>query len=173
MDNIEETYQHPAISCTHQFDLSDFEALAIYLSQQLHLTVEMIYERSHFLCNKTIHFHEDAEKCHLITRKSSLIPEIKYELVLNEFRFIIYEDFIEVTVEITIDYFHILQLHKQNLLLKIEPFQTILKQLKILGIPTIYFCVFEEFKLGLKENYCWKNVLSATKKCSYNFELEI
>jgi hypothetical protein len=173
MNNLEETYQHPAISSTHQLDLSDFEGLATYLSQQLHLTIEMCFDRSSILYNKIIHFQDGFEKCRLIERKSSLIPELKFELVQNDFRFIIYEDFIEVTVSITIDYFHILQLHQENLLLKIEPFQTIFNQLKTLGIPTIYFCVFKEFTLLEKENYCWKNVLPATKRCSSNFELEI
>ena len=102
-----------------------------------------------------------------------MIPELKFELVQNEFRLIIYEDFIEVAVKITIDYFHILQLYQENQLLKIEPFQTIFNQLKILGITTINFCVFEEFRLLEKEKYCWRNVLSATKRCSSNFELEV
>ena len=173
MNNLEETYQHPAISCIHQLDLSDFEVLAKHLSRQLHLTIEMCFERSPFLYNKTIEFQEGVEKCRLIERESSLIPELKFELVQNEFRFIIYEDFIEVAIDMTIDYFHILQLHHENQLLKIEPFQTIFNQLKILGITTIYFCVFEEFRLLEKENYSWKNVLSAIKRCSSNFELKI
>ena len=173
MNNLEETYQHPAISCPHKLDLSDFEGLATYLSKQLHLTIEMCFDKSPILYNKTIHFQDSFEKCRLIERKSSLIPELKFELVQNEFRFIIYKDFIEVAVKITIDYFHIIQLNQENQLLKIEPFQTIIKQLKILGVPTIYFCVFKEFKLREKENYCWKNVISANKRCSSNFELEI
>ena len=79
MNNLEETYQHPAISCIHKLDLSDFEGLAAYLSQQLHLTIEMCFDKSPILYNKTIHFQDVFEKCRLIERKSSLIPELKFE----------------------------------------------------------------------------------------------
>lgn len=173
MTNLEETYQHPSIACIHQLDLSDYKGLAAYLSQQLHLTIEMSSDCSPILYTKAIPFQDGFEKCRLVERKGSLIPELKFEFIQNEFRLIIYEDFIEVSVEITIDYFHILQLHQENQLIKIEPFQTIFNQLKILGISVIYFCVFEEFRLGEKENYCWKNVLLATKRCSNHFELDI
>ena len=88
-------------------------------------------------------------------------------------KFIIYEDFIEISIEITLDYFHLIQLYNENQLLKIEPFKTIFNQLKIIDINEIHFFVFDEFRIGQNKNYCWENVISAINKSDKKFVIEI
>lgn len=173
MNNLERTYQHPGITCKHQLEISDIEGFAWNLSSRLLLNIEIHYHSSLLLKNKTIKIDGIHGKAYLIERYRSIIPEIKLELDQKEFRLIFYEDFIEISLEITIDYFHLLQLIKENQLIKIEPFKTIFNQLKALKINEIYFCVFEEFKIEESKNYCWKNVNLAINKCSNNFVLEI
>ena len=38
MNNLEETYQHPGITCKHELNISDFETFANELSQKLNLS---------------------------------------------------------------------------------------------------------------------------------------
>ena len=173
MINIEETFQHPGIICKHNLNISDFETLAIELSQKLHLNIEMLYDRRSILYDKTISINGITEKGFLRERISLLIPEIKYELVQEEFRFIIYEDFIELHIKIPIDYSHLLLLKNEDQLTKIELFKKIINQLKILGIDKLHFFVFGEFELGKNKNYCWKNVIPAINKCNNHFEIII
>jgi hypothetical protein len=173
MSISKDTFQHPAISCKHQLDLSNIQKLAKDISSRLLLNIEIHYHSSSLLSNETISIDGISKKVFLIERYRSIIPKIKLELVQKEFRLIVYEDFIEISLEITIDYFHLLQLNKENQLIKIEPFKTIFNQLKTLKINEVYFCVFEEFKIEENKNYCWKNVNSAINKCSNNFILEI
>ena len=173
MNNLEETYQHPGITCKHELNISDFETFANELSQKLNLNVEMRYHRSSILYNKTISKDEITEKAYLEEKYCSFIPEIKYEFIQKDFKFIIYEDFIEISVEITLDYFHLMQLYNENQLLKIELFKVILNQLKILGINEIHFFVFDEFRIGQNKNYCWENVISAINKSDKKFVIEI
>uniref|UniRef100_UPI004049D709 hypothetical protein n=1 Tax=Flavobacterium sp. TaxID=239 RepID=UPI004049D709 len=154
-------------------NISDFETLAIELSEKLHLNIEMLYDRSSILCDKTISINGVTEKGFLRERISLLIPEIKYELVQEEFRLIIYEDFIELHINIPIDYSHLLQLNNEDQLTKIELFKKIINQLKILGIDKLHFFVFGEFELGKNKNYCWKNVIPAINKCNDHFEIII
>lgn len=172
MNNLEETYQHPGITCKHELNISDFETFANELSQKLNLNIEMSYHRSSILYNKTFSKDGIKEKAYLEEKNCSLIPETKYEFVQKDFKFIIYEDFIEISIEITLDYFHLIQLYNENQLLKIEPFKTIFNQLKILDINEIHFFVFDEFRIGQNKNYCWENVISAINKCR-NFSIKI
>ena len=60
MNNLEETYQHPGITCKHELNISDFETFANELSQKLNLNIEMSYHRSSILYNKT--FSKDGIK---------------------------------------------------------------------------------------------------------------
>lgn len=172
MNNLEETYQHPGITCKHELNISDFETFANELSQKLNLNIEMSYHRSSILYNKTFSKDGIKEKAYLEEKNCSLIPETKYEFVQKDFKFIIYEDFIEISVGITLDYFHLIQLYNENQLLKIEPFKTIFNQLKFLDINEIHFFVFDEFRIGQNKNYCWENVISAINKCR-NFSIKI
>ncbi|MFM7895032.1 MAG: hypothetical protein ACKO8L_03655, partial [Flavobacterium sp.] len=143
------------------------------LSQKLHLNIEMLYDRRSILYDKTISINGITEKGFLRERISLLIPEIKYELVQEEFRFIIYEDFIELHIKIPIDYSHLLLLKNEDQLTKIELFKKIINQLKILGIDKLHFFVFGEFKLGENKNYCWNNVISVINKYNNRFEIII
>ena len=173
MNNLEESYQHPGITCKHELNISDFETFANELSQKLNLNVEMRYHKSSILYNKTISKDGITEKAYLEEKYCSFIPEIKYEFIQKDFKFIIYEDFIEISVEITLDYFHLMQLYNENQLLKIEPFMTIFNQLKILDINEIHFFVFDEFRIGQNKNYCWENVISTINKSDKKVVIEI
>ncbi|MCO6174318.1 hypothetical protein NHF50_04600 [Flavobacterium sp. NRK F10] len=173
MNNLKETYQHLGITCKHELNISDFKTLANDLSQKLHLNIEMVYDSSSILFDKTISINGVTEKVFLRERISLLIPEIKYELVQEEFRFIIYEDFIELRIKIPIDYSHLLLLKNEDQLTKIELFKKIINQLKILGIDKLHIFVFGEFELGENKNYCWKNVIPAINKCNNHFEIII
>lgn len=173
MINIEETYQHPGIIGKHELKVSEFENFANELSQKLHLNIEMRYHDNSISNNVITSSEKTNEKGYLLQRIGKLIPEIKYELVQKDFRFIIYEEFIEISLEITLDYSHLLQLNNEDQLTKIELFKKIINQLKILGIDKLHFFVFGEFELGKNKNYCWKNVIPAINKCNDHFEIII
>lgn len=173
MNNDEYTHQHPGIHCEHDLNIPDFETFARELSQKLNLNIEMRYQRSPFLYNKTISRDGTTEKAYLEEKCGSLIPETRYELGQNEFKLVIFEDFISVDIEITVDYLHVLQLYNENILLEIELFKTIANQLKKLGINEIHIFGFDEFEIGQNKNYCWKNVIAAIKKCDNNFVIKL
>lgn len=173
MNNLEETYHHPAITCKHQLEVSDFEALASDLSNRLHLNIEIHYDSSALLQNKTISINGVTQKGILTETYHSYIPESVCVLQLKEVKFVIYEDFIEISTGMTLDYFHLLQLNQKKELNTIEFLKSIFSQLKAIGIDEVYFCVFKQFKLKEKSNYCWKNVESAILQCNNHFVLEI
>ncbi len=173
MNNLEEPYQHPAITCKHKLDVSDFEALASDLSNRLHLNIEIHFDSSALLQNKTIRIDGVTQKGILTETYHSYIPESVCVLQLKEVKFVIYEDFIEISTGITLDYFHLLQLNQEKQLIKIEFFKSIFNHLKALEIDQVHFCVFNEFKLSENSNYCWRNVKSAILNCKNHFVIDI
>uniref|UniRef100_UPI0031391201 hypothetical protein n=1 Tax=Flavobacterium psychrophilum TaxID=96345 RepID=UPI0031391201 len=106
-------------------------------------------------------------------KKSSMIPEIRYELRSNDIVLIIYGDFIEIVFELTLDYFHLLELNKKNELKEIELFKTFFNQLKSLGIDEVHFGIFAEFEKDEGFTYCWKNIYRIMSKYDNYFKLEI
>jgi hypothetical protein len=173
MNNLEETYQHPAITCKHQFNVADFETFAIELSNRLHLNIEIHYDSSALLQNKTISIDGVTQKGILTETYHSYIPESVCELALKEVKLIIYEDFIEIYIRMTLDYFHLLELNQEKQLNTIEFFKSIFNHLKALEIDQVHFCVFNEFKISENSNYCWRNVKSAILNCKNNFVIDL
>ena len=173
MNKFEDTFQHPFIVCKHELDISNFEDFAIFLSNRLGINIEMHNSDNSNSYIKTIGIDGIAETLKLKEKKSSLIPEIRYELRSDDVVLIIYNDFIEIVFELTIDYFHLLELNKKEELKKIELFKTLFKQLQLLGIDEIHFVVFDEFELGDNLKYYWKNVYQTMLKCENYFKSEI
>jgi hypothetical protein len=173
MNNFDETYQHPTISCKHQLDISDFEKFAIYLSNKLQMDIEMKYHRRSLEKDKVIEFFGSIEKAYLIDKFDSLIPETKFILQLKDVNLVIYEDFIEFNFGFELDYFHLFRLHLENKIKTIVFFQNLFKQLKTLGISELHIGVFSEFNLGSNVNYSWTNVLSELLSKTKYFVIEI
>ncbi|GEM_PF-6543834 len=172
-NNYNETYQHPAISCKHQLDISDFEKFAIYLSNKLQMNIEMKYHRRSLEKDKVIEFFGSIEKAYLIDKFDSLIPETKFQLQLKDVTLVIYKDFVEFNFGFTLDYFHLFQLHQENKLKSIFFFKNLFNQLKSLGVNEVHFGIFSEFNLGKNLNYTWSNVLPEMSKKSNYFVLQI
>ena len=173
MNNMQEIYEHPSISCKHHFDVSDFEKFAIYLSNKLQINIEMNYHSRSLEKDKVIEFRGSNVKANLIERFKALIPETKFEFHLKDVKLVIYEDFIEFNFGFTLDYFHLFQLHEENKIEDIVFFKNLFKQLKTLGIRELHIGVFSEFNLGSNVNYSWINVLSELSNKTNYFVIEI
>lgn len=156
MDTFEDTFQHPVIVCAHNLDVSDFDSLASQLANRLTLNVEM---QNHKNCDlKTIYNSNAIDKVQLIEKKSSILPDMRYELVLNEVSLIFYDDFIEICITFELDYYHLLKLYQKNELKTIIFFNTLFNQLKLLGIEEVHFGIFVESANGKNFKYCWENI---------------
>lgn len=173
MNKFEDTFQHPFIVCKHQLNISNFEDFAIFLSNRLGINIEMHNSDNSNSYIKTIGIDGIAETLKLKEKKSSLISEIRYELRSDDVVLIIYSDFIEIVFELTIDYFHLLELNKKEELKKIELFKTLFNQLKSLGIEEVHFGVFDEFEKDEGFTYCWKNIYRIMSKYENYFKVAI
>lgn len=173
MNNLKEVFQHPTIVCQHQLDIFEFELFAIELSNRLCLDIEMYNYTSSNSYIKTIINNKAKGIKTLKEKRSILIPEIKYELKLDEISLMIYNDFIEITFDNNLDYFHLKQLNDQHKLVNIGFFSNFLNQLKLLEIDEVYFGVFIEFDLDKNLNYSWKNVHSEISKKNNFFKLTL
>lgn len=149
-------FKHPIIVGAHKLKLSNLEQLAKDLAIKLNATVEI--ESSEGLII-TFESKKPIYTGRLIQRNSTLMPQLKYELNLDEFKLIIYEDFIEILFLFDVDYFHLYDLSKKDELKKIDTFHRTFAILNILGIKEICIGVFDEFGNGKKIKYKWKNVL--------------
>ena len=156
MDTFEDTFQDPVIVCTHNLNISDFDSFANQLVNGLTLNVEMQNHKNSYL--KTIYNSDAIYKVQLIEKKSSILPDMRYELVLNEVSLIFYDDFIEICISFELDYYHLLQLYQKNELKTIFFFNTLFNQLKLLGIEEVHFGIFSEAANGQDFKYCWGNI---------------
>ena len=95
----------------------------------------------------------------LIQKNFNLIPQLKYQLNLDDFKLIIYEDFIEILFLFDVDYIHLYDLSKKDELKKIDTFYRTFAILNILGVIEIFLGVFDEFGKGKEIKHKWKNVL--------------
>ena len=171
MDTFEDTFQHPVIVCAHNLDVSDFDSLASQLANSLALNIEMQNHKNSYL--KTKSYTNATNKATLIERKSTLISNMKYELVLSEISLIFYDDFIEINISFDLDYFHLLQLYQKNELKKIILFNTLFNQLKLLGIEEVHFGIFAESANGEDFKYCWKNIFQDLSNSHNHFQLAL
>jgi hypothetical protein len=169
MNKFEDTYQHPLIVCKHELDLSDIETLGELLSKQLKLTIE-IDDKLFF--KKRIYNPIVKGEARLIALKSSLIPEKRFHIQLDEIVLFIYTDFIEIKFDIPLDYFHLSELNSRNELLEIELLKIFFGQLKSIGIDEVHFGIFSEFEKDEGFTYCWKDIYRIISKHENYFTLK-
>ncbi|MFN8326206.1 MAG: hypothetical protein U0T80_10775 [Flavobacteriaceae bacterium] len=170
MNKFEDTYQHPLIVCKHELDLSDSENLGEFLSKQLKLTIE-IDDKLFF--KKRIYNAIGTGEARLVSVKSTLIPEKRFHLQLDEIVLFIHTDFIEIKFDIPLDYFHLSELKSRNELLEIDLLKNFFGQLKSIGIDEVHFGIFSEFEKDEGFTYCWKNIYRIMSKYDNYFKLEI
>ena len=92
---------------------------------------------------------------------------------MNDLILFIYDDLIEINLDLTIDYFHLLELNEKVEIKEINLFKTFFNQLKSLGIDEVHFGIFDEFEKDAGFNYCWKNIYRIMSKYDNYFKLEI
>ena len=148
-------FKHPIIVGSHKLKLSNLEQLAKDLALKLNATIEIESNEGLII---TFESKKLLNIGRLIQRNSTLMPQLKYQLILDEFKLIIYEDFIEILFLFDVDYFHLYNLSKKDELKKIDTFHRTFSILSILGIKEIYIGIFDEFGNGKKVKYKWKNV---------------
>jgi hypothetical protein len=171
MNKFEGTYQHPLIVCKHELDLSDIEILGKQLSKELNLTIEI---DDNLLSKKRIYNPIGiGNEASLTAVKSLLIPEMQYNLHLDEVALFIFTDFIEVKFDIPLDYFHLSELNNRKELLEIELLKRFFSQLKAIGINEVHFGIFAEFEKDEDFTYCWKNICRILSKYENYFKLDI
>jgi hypothetical protein len=149
-------FKHPFIVGSHKLKLSNLEQLAKDLALKLNATVKIESQEGLII---TFESKKPIYKGRLIQRNSKLTPQFKYELILEEFRLNIYEDFIEVLFRFDVDYFHLYDLSIKDELKKIDTFHRCFAILNIFGVKEIYIGAFNEFGKGKKIKYKWKNML--------------
>lgn len=149
-------FKHPFIVGAHKLKLSNLEQLAKDLAIKLNATIEIESNEGLIITFKS---KKPVNTGRLIQRNSTLMPQLKYELILEEFKLIIYEDFIEILFLFDVDYFHLYELSKKDELKKIDTFHRSFAILNILGVKEINIGVFDEFGKGKKIKYKWKDVL--------------
>ena len=149
-------FKHPIIVGAHKLKLSNLEQLAKDFAIKLNakIEIESIDELTiTFESKKPIYTGQ------LIQKNFNLIPQLKYQLNLDEFKLIIYEDFIEILFLFDVDYIHLYDLSKKDELKKIDTFYRTFAILNILGVIEIFLGVFDEFGKGKEIKHKWKNVL--------------
>ena len=171
MNTFEDTFQDPVIVCAHNLDVSDFEYFACQLANRLILNIEMQNHKNSYL--KTIYNTSAINKAQLIEKKSSVLPDMRYELVLNDVSLIFYDDFIEISISFDLDYYHLLQLYQKNELKTIFFFNTLFNQLKLLGIEKVHFGIFSEAANGEDFKYCWENIFQDLINNHNHFKLTL
>lgn len=149
-------FQHPFIVCNHKLKLSSLEQLASQLALKANLTV-LIEKEDGFKI--TFEPSNSIYNTKLKITSTTMIPQLKYELLLDDFKLFLYSDFIEILITFKVDYYHLLDLHKRNELTGFDFFQDFFGLLHTFGAKEIYFAIFEEFGNGKKFKYKWKNVL--------------
>lgn len=171
MDIFEDTFQHPVIVCSHNLDLSNFEDFANQLSNKLILTIEMRNNKNFYI--KTVEFSNAPDRAKLIRKESSLIPGLKFELILDEYSFLFHDNFIEIITYFEIDYFHLFLLHQKSELKEILLFSTLFNQLKILGIEEVLFGVFADTANEDNFHYCYENISRDISNSRSYFKLKL
>ena len=171
MNKFKDTYQHPLIVCQHNLNIKNIEKLGKNLSTFLKLNIEIDDKKSSI--NKSINNPTGNGYARLILMKSLILPEKKFHLQLNEKVLFIFVNFIEIKFDITLDYFHLLELNEKKELKKIVLIETFFNQLKSLGIDEVHFGVFAEFEKDEDFTYCWNNIYRILFKYDNYFKVEI
>lgn len=149
-------FQHPFIVCHHKLKLTSLEQLGRHLAVKSNLTIQIVNEDGFKI---TFEPPKSIYSSKLKISSSSSIPQLKFELLLNDFRLIFFEDFIEILMNFKVDYYHLLDLHKRNELKEFMFFVNFFEILNSFGVKEIYIGIFEEFGNGKKFKYKWKNVV--------------
>ena len=149
-------FQHPIIVGAHKLKLSNLEQLAKDLALKLNAKIEIESKEELIITFKT---KNPIYTGRLIQKNFNLIPQLKYQLNLDDFKLIIYEDFIEILFLFDVDYFHLYDLSKKDELKKIDTFHKTFAILNILGVKEICIGIFDEFGKGKEIKHKWKNVL--------------
>ena len=149
-------FQHPIILCPYKLKFSSPELFGRHLALKSQLTLQVENEDG-FKIN--FEHPKATYKTKLKFSSTSNIPQLKYELLLDDFKLFFYEDFIEILFKLKVDYYHLQDLYKRDDLQEIEFLKVLFELLKTLGVKEIYFGIFEEFGNGKQFKYKWKNVL--------------
>ena len=149
-------FKNPFIVGAHKLKLSNLEQLAKDLALKLNATIKIESNEGLII---TFESKKPVNTGRLIQKNSKFMPYLKYELILEEFILIIYEDFIEILFLFDVDYFHLYELSKKDELKKIDTFHRSFAILNILGVKEICLGVLDEFGIEKKIKYKWKNVL--------------
>jgi hypothetical protein len=163
-------FKHPFVVCRHRIKIKNLEQLAKELALKLNLKVTAEFEDRFKI---TYEAPTSKGLARIMERKSRLIPQLKYELHLNDFKIIIYEDFFEIVFKFEIDFFHILGLHQKKQLKEVSFFKEIFNLLSLICISEIYIGIFEEFGKDKKIKYTWKNVFRELSKTSQTFIVQL
>ena len=162
-------FKHPFIVGSHKLKLSNMELLARELAIKLNLAIQI--EDKDGL--KITFGNEKATFINkLKPRNTFLIPELKYEFLIENFKLFMYDDFIEIKINFQVDYYNLLDMHERKKLKDLEFFQDFFKILTLLGCTEIYIGIFEEFSKGKKINYKWRNVLKEVSNTT-NFKISL
>ena len=108
-------FKHPIIVGAHKLKLSNLEQLAKDLALKLNAKIEIESKEELIITFKT---KNPIYTGRLIQKNFNLIPQLKYQLNLDDFKLIIYEDFIEILFLFDVDYFHLYDLSKKDELKK-------------------------------------------------------
>jgi hypothetical protein len=162
-------FKHPFIICFHKLKLSNLEQLGRALAEKLNSTIQIENNEGFKITDESSNFTYCSQ---LKIASTTIIPQLKYEIRLGDFKLFLFEDFIEIKINFEVDYFHLLDLHKRNGLKKFEFFKEFFKILNTMGVTYIYFGVFDEFGNGKKVNYKWRNVLKEVSNTTH-FKLSL
>ena len=163
-------FTHPFIVCRHRLKVKNFEQLAKELAIKLNLKLTEEYHSRFKITYENPNYSNEAR---LIEKKSTLIPQLKYHLIINNFTFIVYEDFFEILLNFDVDYYQLFELHQKDEMKRIDFFINLFQLLHLLGVSEIYVGIFKEFGKDKKIKYTWRNVFRELSKTSQIFKVQL
>lgn len=161
-------FTHPFIVCRHRLKVKNFEHLAKELAVKLNLKLTAEYYSRFKITYENPNYSNEAR---LIEKKSTLIAQLKYHLIINDFTLIVYEDFFEILVNFDVDYYQLLELHQKDEMKRVDFFTDLFQLLHLLGVSEIYVGIFKEFGKDKKIKYTWRNVSREVLKSVDTFRI--
>ena len=163
-------FTHPFIVCRHRLKVKNFEQLAKELAIKLNLKLTAEYLSRFKITYENPNCSNDAR---LIEKKSTLIPQLKYHLIINDFTLFVYDDFFEILVNFDVDYYQLLVLHKKDEMKRIDFLINLFQLLHLLGVSEIYVGIFNEFGKDKKIKYTWRNISREVSKSNNTFKINL
>ena len=163
-------FPHPFIFCRHRLKVKNFEQLAKELAVKLNLKLTAEYHSRFKITYENPNYSNEAR---LIEKKSNLIPQLKYHLIINDFTAFVYKDFFEILVNFDVNYYQLLVLHKKDEMKRIDFLINLFQLLHLLGVSEIYVGIFNEFGKDKKIKYACRNVFEKISSLPQHFKVEI